>query len=130
MANVTINSGAVLFNVINTSTSRVAMANLVLDPGANGTLSANRVVGDYYRALELSNLVAANIIAVQLNGVNFTAGQLLELDTGLLSPPSFTNITRPAAADVGAGYSIWNTDDGTTNVSDGTNWLDPDGAIT
>lgn len=130
MATVTINSGAVLFSVVNTSTSRVAMANLVLDPGANGTISANRVVGDYYRALELSNLVTAGIINVQLNGVNLTAGQLLELDTGLLSPPSFTDITRPAPADVGSGYTIWNTDDDFTNVSNGTNWLDPDGAVT
>lgn len=130
MANVTINSGAVLFNVVNTSTSRVAMANLVLDPGASGTLSANRVIGDYYRALELSNLVAASVISVQLNGVVLTAGQLLALDTGLLSPPSFTNATRPAAADVGSGYTIWNTDDDFTNVSNGTNWLDPDGVVT
>lgn len=130
MATVTINSGAVLFNLVNKSTSRVAMANRVLDPGASGTISANRIVGNYYRALELSNLVTAGILDVQLNGVNLTAGQLLELDTGLMAPPSFTDATRPAAAVAGAGYTIWNTDDGTTNVSDGTNWLDPAGAVT
>ena len=130
MANVTINSGAVLFSVTNTGTSRIAMANLVLDPGGVGTVSVNRIIGDYYRALELSNLVAGGYISVQLNGVALTAGQLLQLDTGLLSPPSFTNATRPAAANVGSGYSIWNTDDGFTNVSNGINWLDPDGVIT
>jgi hypothetical protein len=130
MANVTINAGAVLFNLVNLSTSRLAMANLVLDPGGSGTIAANRVVGNYYRALELSELVANGYLAVQLNGVNFSAGQLLELDTGLLSPPSFTNASRPLPTAVGSGYTIWNTDDGTTNVSDGTNWLDPDGAVT
>ena len=130
MAYVTINSGAVLLNLVNKSTSLVAMANRVLEPGASGTISANRVVGNYYRALELSNLVAAGIIDVQLNGVNLTPGQLLEFDVGLMNPPSFADATRPAAAVAGSGYTIWNTDDGTTNVSDGTNWLDPSGAIT
>lgn len=130
MANVTINSGAVLLNLVNLSTSRVAMANRVLGPGESGTISANRVIGIYQRALELSNLVAAGILNVQLNGVNLTAGQLLELDTGLIAPPSFTDATRPGANVAGSGYTIWNTDDGFTNVSNGTNWIDPTGAIT
>ena len=130
MTTVTINSGAVLFNLVNKGTSRLVTANRVLDPGASGTVAANRIVGNYYRALELSNLVNSGLLEVQLNGVALTAGQLLELDTGLLSPPSFTDGTRPTPSSVGAGYTIWNTDDGTTNVSDGTNWLDPDGNTT
>lgn len=130
MTTVTINSGAVLLNLVNKSTSRLALANRVLDPGASGTISANRVIGSYYRALELSNLVSGGYLDVQLNGVNLTAGQLLEFDTGLLAPPSFTDATRPAAAAAGSGYTIWNTDDNDTNVSDGTNWLDPSGVVT
>ncbi len=130
MSTVTINSGAVLLNLVNKKTVQIALANRVLGPGESGTISANRVIGNYYRAHELSELVRKGYLDVQLNGVNLTPGQLLEFDTGLLSPPSFTDATRPAAAVAGTGYTIWNTDDNTTNVSDGTNWLDPDGAIT
>jgi len=42
----------------------------------------------------------------------------------------YTNATRPAPALVPIGTSIFNTDDGFPNVSNGTNWLDPTGTIT
>lgn len=130
MAYVTINPGAVLLNIVSKQQFSIALANRVLPPGGSGTIAANRIVGNYYRAKELSELVAKGYIDVQLNGVNLTPGQLLELDTGLMSPPSFADATRPLPADVGSGYTIWNTDDMDTNVSDGTNWLDSTGAIT
>jgi hypothetical protein len=130
MANVTINPGAVLLNIVSKKPFTIAMANRVVPPNGSGTIAANRVMGDFYRAQELANLVRGGYIDVQLNGVNLTPGQLLGFDVGIMNPPSFADATRPLPADVGSGYTIWNTDDGFTNVSDGTNWLDPNGAIT
>ena len=130
MANVTINAGAVLLNLVSRKPFTIAMANRVLPPGGSGTIAANRVMGEYARAQELANLVQGGYIDVQLNGVNLTPGQLLQLDTGLMNPPSFTDATRPAAAVAGSGYTIWNTDDEDTNVSNGTDWLDSAGVVT
>lgn len=42
---------------------------------------------------------------------------------------SFTNATRPVASTVPAGFAIWNIDDRTINISDGTNWRDPNGEL-
>ena len=42
--------------------------------------------------------------------------------------PVFNNTNRPAAAT--AGRAIYNTDDNTINLDDGTNWRLPDGTIT
>lgn len=44
--------------------------------------------------------------------------------------PSYTNANRPGANLVPAGTMIFNTNDNFPNVSDGTNWRDPAGAIT
>ena len=46
----------------------------------------------------------------------------------VLTAPSFADGTRPAATTV--GQVIFNTDDNTLNVADGTNWRDMSGAIT
>lgn len=45
----------------------------------------------------------------------------------MLSVPSFSDVTRPAASDVGTGSVIFNTDDNTLNVSDGAGWRDMSG---
>ena len=44
--------------------------------------------------------------------------------------PSFTNLTRPAAADWPLFGAIWNTDDNALNWTDGSNWRMADGTIT
>ncbi len=45
-------------------------------------------------------------------------------------PLSYTNLSRPAAADVPVLSYIWNTDDNALNWSDGTAWRDATGAVT
>ena len=52
------------------------------------------------------------------------------LPVSLVALPVFANATRPDPTTLPVGSTIFNTDDGTTNISDGTNWLDPTGAIT
>jgi len=42
----------------------------------------------------------------------------------------YADATRPAATSAAIGAFFFNTDDGFMNTSDGTNWLDPTGAIT
>ena len=42
----------------------------------------------------------------------------------------YADATRPSAASVAVGTAIFNTDDNFSNISDGTNWRDPTGAIT
>jgi len=44
--------------------------------------------------------------------------------------PVHTDANRPLPTAVTAGTIIWNSDDGFTNVSDGTDWYDPTGAVT
>ena len=41
--------------------------------------------------------------------------------------PIYTDATRPTAASVGAGATIYNSDDNGLNVSDGANWRAPNG---
>ena len=40
---------------------------------------------------------------------------------------SYTDATRPAADSLPAGSTIYNSDDGGLNVTDGTNWRGPNG---
>jgi len=130
MANVTINPGAVQLGLTNLSTQTIVTAYRTLTPGQSGTVAANRIVGNYHRALELSTFITNGILSVTYNGVALTAGQLLQLDAVMGILPAFTDGTRPAAATAGSGADIWNTGDASTNVSNGTNWYDPDGNIT
>jgi hypothetical protein len=44
--------------------------------------------------------------------------------------PVHTDGTRPLPTAVQPGTIIWNSGDGYTNVSDGTDWYDPTGAVT
>ena len=44
--------------------------------------------------------------------------------------PSYDNTTRPDAAVAGAGAVIYNSDDLTLNVSDGSDWRDMSGNLT
>jgi hypothetical protein len=48
----------------------------------------------------------------------------------LIQSATYTNASRPSAASLSAGTSIFNTDDNAPNWSDGTNWRDASGNLT
>ncbi len=130
MATVTINAGSVLFTLANLTQNKIAIANTVLTPFGTGTILANRVVNDYDRSKELSELVSGGYITVTFNNTTLTAADLLNFDRVTAIKPVYTDATRPGPTTVSIGYTFFNTDDTFDNVSDGTNWRDPAGAIT
>lgn len=50
--------------------------------------------------------------------------------TGGITPPSYTDGTRPTASTLPAGTMIWNTSDGAPNFATAGGWVDATGAAT
>jgi hypothetical protein len=130
MATVTINAGSVLMTIRNLSQSTLAISNAVLAPQQSKDILANRIVGVYQRAFELSELVRKGYITVTVNNTVLTHLDLLNLDAVLDVKAVYADANRPAATDNAVGTTIFNTDDDFNNITDGTNWRDPTGAIT
>lgn len=59
-------------------------------------------------------------------GVGIPSGSIKSHHFGrAVMVPAYTDATRPTAASVGAGATIYNSDDNGLNVSDGANWRMP-----
>lgn len=84
----------------------------------NGLLPAN------YLALQ-AQVLAHLVVFVWTGGPEYlTPGLFCE---SMLALQVFSNTTRPPAADVPTGTTIYNTDDRAPNWSTGTIWVDADG---
>ncbi len=69
----------------------------------------------------------------QNNGTINALNRLIETIKAQKTTPTldvYSNTSRPAPSTMPAGYTFFNSDDNYINVSDGTNWRDPTGAIT
>ena len=55
-----------------------------------------------------------------------SSGTAITISNDALQFKSYTDAGRPAAS-IGAGFVIFNSDDGGLNVSDGSNWRAPSG---
>jgi hypothetical protein len=64
-----------------------------------------------------------------LKGFNRDEQNSFEFDRPVIFA-SYDDTTRPDAAEVGPGATIWNTDDAMLNISDGADWTLPDGTVT
>jgi hypothetical protein len=141
MATRNIVKGTEVLSVTNLTANDLVVGETLINAGTAKDVPAVNVVGIRERAADLGDLIAAGSVTATLAGVTLTetVARSLEapsvsvgsMDT-LESPqlPVFADATRPAPTAVAAGYAIFNTDDLTINISNGTAWYDPAGLVT
>lgn len=129
----TINKGAQLMTMTNLTSNRLSLSNVTLGPGETKTnIPATDWMHDSYRARELQELVDAGSLQVTLN-VLLDSNDLLSLSGAeniIMALPVHADADRPAVTAVPVGYCIFNTTDGTLNVSNGTNWINVTDGLT
>lgn len=136
MAFTTINAQAteVKLTIRNVSSHRLSAINVSLYPGEEKTVPLRYVSGDHFRAYDLYKMTLRRLIQVSLgNSGVLSANYLLSLQAPTAAPYGETvamvGTDRPDPATVPVGFTVFNTTTSLLNVSDGTDYLDPTGAI-
>ena len=111
-----------------TNTTSATNGIQVLRANGAGDVSEHTIYGG--TSSDGTSAVSGTTILADLcrNGGSMRVGQVANAGSFLRLPRN-NDANRPSAA-VGAGCVFFNTDDGNLNISDGTNWLLPDGTTT
>ena len=114
-----------LITVTNISTDQVPINTIYKTLEVAEAITFSRTAAQIDAELQLKQLIVDGLVSVSFEDEATDIGVAPQAAIA-----SYSNATRPSASDIPTYSMIFNTSDNQINISDGTNWRDPSGAIT